>query len=137
MPRSRRPPVAEQKAGHAAEPLRAARGAVVHELARLRIERALAQRTRYRYVKPSVLPEGTGWKVVSPNCSRSVDPTGGDIDVAWLEPVHQRESDGRIVSGWLLHSRDHARQVWRVHSAGALPDLLDALCLDRQREFWQ
>jgi hypothetical protein len=115
----------------------APRPGVVHSLDRLRIERALSQRTRYRYVQPKVVREGLGWKVTSPNCSRSVDHHGGEIDVAWLEPVNTDEDLLEGVMGWILHGRDHAKGCWRAHSAGPLQELLDTLCLDRQREFWQ
>jgi hypothetical protein len=107
--------------------------AAVHELDRVRIERALAERTRYRYVTPRVAREGTGWKVTAPNCSRSVDPAGGAIDVAWFEPVQLPDGS----RAWVLHGRDHRQGCWHPHSAGTLPELLDALCIDRQREFWQ
>jgi hypothetical protein len=110
---------------------RSGRSAVVptvHALNQRRIERALAERTRYRYVHPVVMAEGSGWKVVCDNCSRSIDPTGGPIDIAWFEPLGH---------AWLLHARDHAAGRWVMHSNGNLPDLLDALCIDRQREFWQ
>lgn len=106
-----------------------AAGQVVPLLAR-RIERALAGRSRYRYVQPRVLAEGRGWKVVSPNCSRNVDPAGGEIDIAWLEPA----AGGR----WTLHARDHAAGGWRV-AATALPldTALALLCADPAREYWQ
>jgi hypothetical protein len=51
-----------------------------------------------------VSAEGGGWKIVSPNCSRSVDSNGGDIAIAWLQP----QGDGR----WRLHARDHVNQAW-------------------------
>jgi hypothetical protein len=107
-----------------------ASGAQVQSLDAHRIERALPQRSRYRYVHPRVVAEGAGWKVVSPNCSRNVDPAGGDIDIAWLVP----DPEG----GWLLHARDHARQCW-VHrrSEASLALLLAHLCADPQREYWQ
>lgn len=114
-------------------PARRRTGATVLELDRARIERALAERTRYRYVRPCVEREGRGWKVTSPNCSRSIDREGGAIDVAWFEPLG---SSGSGQAGWVLHRRDHQAGRWQPHSTGALPELLDALCLDREREFW-
>ena len=54
------------------------------------IERALRERTRYRYVSPRVLREGQGFRIESPCCSRNVDTTGGVIDIAWLT----RDEDG-------------------------------------------
>ncbi len=95
---------------------------------RRRIERALRERVRYRYVRPQVLRELDGWRIVSPCCSRNVDSRGGVIDIAWLRaqpPV------------WHLYSRDHARRVWveQEHSEH-LVELLDAICLDPKRVFW-
>jgi len=103
---------------------------VVRDLAQARIERALARRSRYRYVCPRIEAEGEGWKIVSPNCSRNIDKHGGDIDIAWLAP------DGE--GGWLLFARDHARLAWDLRARSRrLPDLLDLLVVDREREFWQ
>lgn len=92
-----------------------------------RIERALARRERYRYVQPTVLRDGAGFRVVSPNCSRSVDEHGGEIEIARLEPTRE---------GWVLMSRDHDRHEWRVNATGALPRLLRLLAADPSREFW-
>lgn len=104
-------------------------GAVVVPFAVARIERALGQRSRYKYVQPRVEPEGRGLKVVSPNCSRNIDAGGGEIDIAWLVPLNE--------GGWLLYARDHAAGCWRLSRQGALAELLDALCADPAREFWQ
>ena len=79
-------------------------------LDRARIARALARRQRYKYVRPRVEREGLGWKVVSPNCSRSVDATGGEIAIAWLVPG----SNGQ----WLLHARDHDQACWVLKASG-------------------
>lgn len=99
-------------------------------LDRARIARALARRERYKYVRPRVEREGLGWKVVSPNCSRSVDPAGGEIGIAWLVPA----SNGQ----WLLHARDHAHDCWVLKAAGLrLDEALSRLCVDPNREFWQ
>ena len=94
-----------------------------------RIEKALTQRTRYKYVQPRVQREGLGWKVSSPNCSRNIDPQGGEIDIAWLVP-----SEGH---GWLLYARDHAQDCWKLREQGMLPTLLLRLASDPEREFWQ
>jgi hypothetical protein len=95
-----------------------------------RIEKALPRRARYKYVHPRVLREGLGWKIVSPNCSRSVDPQGGEIDIAWLVPAEQ--------GGWLLHARDHRQASWVLKKhAPTLSTLLTHLCWDADREFWQ
>lgn len=99
-------------------------------LDRARIARALARRQRYKYVRPHVEREGAGWKVVSPNCSRSVDPAGGEIGIAWLVPTRHGQ--------WQLHARDHARGCWVLKAAGLrLDEALQRLCTDPEREFWQ
>jgi hypothetical protein len=122
-----------------------------------RIENALAARARYKYVQPRVEREGLGWKVVSPNCSRNVDPAGGEIDIAWLVPVESTLGRSRVDSappgglarsdrsggavhggGWLLFSRDHAQDCWQVRRREAsLSAALAHLCADPDREFWQ
>jgi hypothetical protein len=103
--------------------------ALVLSLDARRIERALQQRHRYKYVHPRLVPEGEGWKVVSPNCSRNVDPQGGEIDIAWLRPQGE--------AGWQLHACDHARGGWRLSRQGPLHELLALLCADPAREFWR
>lgn len=106
------------------------KGARVVALEARRIEKALDGRSRYKYVHPRVVREGLGWKVVSPNCSRNIDPDGGEIDIAWLVP------DPAV--GWQLYARHHALGCWALRRESAsLPALLDHLCLDPQREFWQ
>jgi hypothetical protein len=102
-------------------------GARLFDLDLARVERALHRRSRYRYVRPRVLRDGPALRVVSPNCSRNVDPEGGEIDIARLEPVG---------GGWLLLSRDHERLEWRAHSQGTLAQLLALLVADASREFW-
>lgn len=93
------------------------------------IERALRERTRYRYVSPRVLREGQGFRIESPCCSRNVNTTGGVIDIAWLT----RDEDGV----WRLSARDHALHRWMLqHESTDLAELLDALCIDRERVFW-
>ena len=94
-----------------------------------RIEKAIERRERYKYVTPRVVREGLGWKVVSPNCSRNVDPQGGEIDIAWLVPGAENE--------WYLYSRDHKLDCWQLRGQGALPALLLQLAADPLREFWQ
>lgn len=100
----------------------------VQSLDARRIERALEQRSRYKYVHPRVEREGLGWKVVSPNCSRNIDPQGGEIDIAWLVPNNE--------GGWLLYSREHAQDCWRLRCQDSLTTLLVHLCADPDREFW-
>jgi len=110
---------------------RSAAPARVLELAPARMLRALRRRGRYKYVQPRVVREGLGWKIVSPNCSRNIEPDGGEIDIAWLVP------DGDT-GAWLLFSRDHAQDCWMMRRRDArLAPLLEHVCLDPQREFWQ
>ena len=94
-----------------------------------RLERALRERVRYRYVRPMVLQQGEAFRIQSPNCSRKVDASGGVIDIALLVP-HEGNR-------WCLCSRDHAADEWvpRLQDA-ALDDALDALCIDHDRQFW-
>jgi hypothetical protein len=101
----------------------------VFELDRTRIERALAGRNRYKYVQPRVDRHDSGWIVSSPNCSRNVDAQGGEIPIAWFEP----DGSGR----WRVHARDHAAGQWQRKAQGlTLPDALQLVCTDAQREFW-
>ena len=94
-----------------------------------RMERALRERVRYRYVQPQVLREGDAFRIQSPCCSRKVDPTGGLIDIALLVP----HGDGH----WYLCSRDHANSTWEpLHHDASLEVLLDLLCVDSERQFW-
>lgn len=95
-----------------------------------RIVRALPGRERYKYVQPRVQREGTGWKIVSPNCSRNIDPEGGEIDIAWFEP----DGSGR----WRLHARDHAAACWVLsRSDVTLPQAITLVCTDTQRSYWR
>lgn len=104
-------------------------GGRVFALDAARIQAALARRARYRYVQPSVLPEGAGWKIASPNCSRNIDPNGGEIDIAWFQPL----ADGR----WLLHARDHAAGAWRASCCTpTLAAALELVCVDEDRVYW-
>jgi hypothetical protein len=104
--------------------------APVLSLVQARIERALRQRTRYRYVTPRVVAEGAGWLVLCANCSRNIDPEGGEIPIAWLLP----DDSG----AWTLHAHDHARAVWSARASGlTLQAALSCLRLDPAREYWQ
>jgi hypothetical protein len=90
----------------------------------------LRRRERYKYVRPRVEREGSGWKIVSPNCSRNVDPDGGEIDIAWLVP----DNEGR----WLLHARDHERGCWVLKATGVtLEQALEQVRADPLREYWK
>lgn len=93
-----------------------------------RIEGALRSRVRYRYVQPQVLVEGEGWRVVSPCCSRRVDPDGGIIDIALLEPLGGLR--------WRLYARDHTASRWRAVEEGVLSRLLEHLSCDPLHRFW-
>jgi hypothetical protein len=118
----------DTRAGQRGAPATVAGQVVVLDLAR--IERALRRRGRYKYVHPRVVPEGPGWKVVSPNCSRSVDPAGGEIDIAWFVPG----PEGR----WQLFARDHARGRWLLEASELTLDAaLARVCADPKREFWK
>jgi len=107
----------------------AASGAVVMNLTLHRLERALRERVRYRYVRPQVLQEGDAFRIQSPNCSRKIDPSGGVIDIALLVP-HE-------ANRWCLCSRDHANASWEPQLQNAeLDAALDLLCVDPDRQFW-
>lgn len=97
-----------------------------------RLERALRERVRYRYVKPRVLREGQSFRIQSPCCSRNVDASGGMIDIALLVP-----SAASAARRWCLCARDHVNSTWvpRLNDE-TLATLLDALCVDNERQFW-
>ncbi len=106
-----------------------------------RLKRALRQRVRYRYVKPLVLREGQSFRIQSPCCSRNVDPGGGLIDIALLTPGAGDSADEGgatgAAGGWSLSARDHAAGVWLTRLQGQpLDTVLDALCVDSERQFW-
>lgn len=95
-----------------------------------RIERALAQRERYRYVSPHVIPdeEEHGYRIESPCCSRNVEPEGGIIDIALLKFFNPR---------WLIYRKDHDYSIWVLHSVvDTLTGALDILLPDEERVFW-
>ncbi len=103
--------------------------AQVRDLIQHRLERALRQRVRYRYVKPRVLREGQSYRIESPCCSRNVDPRGGVIDIALLVPG--------AAQCWCLCARDHANSIWVPRFQNQpLEQLLDLLCVDDERQFW-
>ena len=104
-------------------------GAQVLDLIQLRLQRALRERQRYRYVTPRVTAEDEGFLIQSPCCSRNVDPQGGLIDIALLMPM--------ACGHWRLSSRDHATSMWveRLQDQ-PLEVLLEALCVDTERVFW-
>lgn len=102
-----------------------------NDVDRKRIERALAARERYRYVKPAVRPAEHGYRIESPCCSRNIDENGGTIDIARIEYV----PDPRP---WRLYRRDHQHNDWEYYAGYATLDaLLSELNQDRRRVFWQ
>ena len=101
-----------------------------NDVDRKRIERALANRGRYRYVTPVVRPAVRGYRIESPCCSRNVDAAGGVIDIARIEHLPRER-------GWLLYRRDHALRAWIVHGAfDSLNTVLDVLNEDPDRLLW-
>ncbi|QXE07222.1 hypothetical protein BJG93_35930 [Paraburkholderia sprentiae WSM5005] len=120
---------AQASAPEAAPPRDGLRAGRPLDLTQRQIEQALRERTRYRYVQPRVLRDGQGFRVESPCCSRNVDANGGMIDIAWLT----RDEDGM----WHLSARDHASHRWMPQQESTdLAELLDTLCIDRERVFW-
>lgn len=102
----------------------------VLEMVPRRIEQALAQRDRYKYVKPRVLREGMGWCIVSPNCSRRVDPDGGEIAIAWLAPAGPGH--------WNVYARDDDHETWERRAVDlSLDEAMSLVCADPHREFWR
>ncbi len=94
------------------------------------VERALRERTRYRYVTPSVRIVDGGLWVESPCCSRRIDTKGGVVDIALLlcpEP-----------GAWQLYRKDHKAEKWLLHGTYQwLSELLEELKNDPQQQFWQ
>lgn len=102
-----------------------------NEIDRKRIERALANRRRYRYVSPTVHAINQGYLIKSPCCSRNVDPDGGVIDVALLQYLGGAKA-------WQLYRKDHRSRQWQLHAIyERLAPLLDELNADPKRSFWQ
>jgi hypothetical protein len=100
----------------------------IHDMDRVRIERALRNRVRYRYVQPLIERNEDGFVISSPCCSRNIDPTGGVIQIAWIEPVE---------GAWALYFRDHVHDRWVLHDESRhLQPLLDEVCVDPTRVFW-
>lgn len=100
-------------------------------LDRKRIERAIARRTRYRYVSPRVCSVQSGYAILSPCCSRRVEPRGGEIEIALVEFLAES-------SRWRLNGRDDASRSWVPYGeyatlAASLAPLLD----DPDRRFWR
>ncbi|MBI5460673.1 MAG: hypothetical protein HY941_00620 [Gammaproteobacteria bacterium] len=111
----------------------AERGVSPHpnDVDRKRIERALAQRQRYRYVSPYVRKAADGYRIESPCCSRNVDQSGGVIDIARLEYLDP-------CSAWRLYRKDHLRDQWVAEGEyTSLTAVLQRLNEDPQRLFWR
>ncbi len=98
---------------------------------RKRIERSLSNRARYRYVTPRVIAVENGYQIASSCCSRNIDKTGGEIDIARIEFAAARGC-------WRLYYRDHRKRAWVFYGSYlSLDDLLVPLLKDAEREFWQ
>jgi len=98
---------------------------------RKRIEKSLLNRARYRYVTPRVVAVENGYQIVSPCCSRNIDKTGGEIDIALIEFNAARDR-------WRLSHRDHQAAAWIPYGEYSnLRELLAPLLEDSAREFWQ
>lgn len=95
-----------------------------------RIQRSLKTRARYRYVAPVVEQELGGYRIVSPCCSRNIEPGGGRIDIARL--AYDQEQDT-----WRIYSKNHTTHEWEPQSQGRLHELLSLLNHDPKRVFWQ
>ena len=98
-----------------------------NEVDRKRIIRALAKRRRYRYVTPEVLLVEAGYHIVSPCCSRNIDPEGGVIDIARLE--------FRTARG--VGSSTARQDAGSSTASSALAQILELLNEDPDRQFWQ
>jgi hypothetical protein len=110
---------------------RAPAGQHPNEVDRKRIERAIENRKRYRYVSPSVHPIDNGYCVKSPCCSRNIDPHGGVVDVA----IVQHAQGARP---WRLYRKERSTNDWLLYAEyERLGDLLEQLNTDPQRSFWQ
>lgn len=102
-----------------------------NDLDRKRIERAMKERKRYRYVTPVVVPVEGGYRIESACCSRNIDPEGGVVDIALIlfAPAD---------APWQLFRRNHDVKEWELHSTyERIFDLLNELNTDDGRQFWQ
>lgn len=102
-----------------------------NDVDRKRIERALQERKRYRYVVPNVVPATDGYRITSPCCSRNIDSDGGIIDIAFVQYV-------QLGNRWRLYRMDHTAAQWVLCvEVASLRELLQELNDDTQRIFWQ
>ncbi len=96
-------------------------GGQVLDLMQRRLERALRQRGALPlWCARACCAKARISASRSPCCSRNVDPEGGVIDIALLEPCMLPRQAAPV--GWRLHSRDHAGATWvgpqRMRAAG-------------------
>jgi hypothetical protein len=104
--------------------------AMPNEFDRKRVERALRNRARYKYVLPKVRAASDGLRVESPCCSRRIEPSGGMVDIALLQFLRE--------GGWMLYRKDHSAGEWKLYGKyDQLTDLLEPLTTDPNRLFWQ
>jgi hypothetical protein len=95
-----------------------------------RIERALAERSRYRYVRPAVRTVDEGFRIESPCCSRRIDPDGGMVDIALIRHLQP--------GGWGLYRKDHGAGEWLLYETfETLGGLLEELKKDPKQVLWQ
>jgi hypothetical protein len=97
---------------------------------RIRVRWSLRRRRRYRYVNPKVRVVTGGLLIESPCCSRRIDPSGGTVDIAFVQ---------QLKSGELrLYRTDYAADVWRLHGVyRKIADLIQQLNDDPDQLFWQ
>jgi Protein of unknown function (DUF3024) len=101
-----------------------------NEFDRKRVERALRNRARYKYVSPKVRAVPDGLRIESPCCSRRIEPGGGTVDIALLQFLRK--------GGWKLYCKDHSAGEWKLYGKyEQLTDLLEPLTADPKRMFWQ
>lgn len=106
-------------------------GSPVNELDLRRIVSQLEKRSHYRYVTVQVIQTEAEYRVVSPCCSRHIDPDGGVIDIA-------RIAFDQTANRWRLYGKDHARDAWILRmSASRLAKLTNYLIADPEKCFWQ
>lgn len=104
--------------------------AAPNDFDRKRVERALRDRARYKYVSAKVRTVADGLRIESPCCSRRVEPNGGVVDIALLQFLG--------TGGWKLYRKDHSAGEWKLYGTyEELTDLLKPLTTDPKRLFWQ
>jgi hypothetical protein len=102
-----------------------------NEFDQRRIERLLAKRLRYKYVKPVVRGIDRGYQIQSPCCSRNIDAGGGMVDIA-------RMVYDVMANRWDLYRKDYESGEWKlVQIYRRLSELLDYVNQDPERQFWQ